>query len=98
MENKIICKKKKMDKYGAKVALNIIISKAEKRPWRDEISIYHCDMCGFYHFSSVPSEYSPKKIIGKTYFELQKEKWGKFLQKHSKNSGNIKTTNKKYST
>lgn len=94
----IICTKKKMDKQEAKNTLKQILAQSGKRPWRDEISTYQCDVCGYYHLSSIPSEYTPIKLRDKSYFELQKEKWGKFLQKHSSKAGNIKTTNKKYST
>lgn len=93
-----ICKKNKMGKQQAKATLKKILARAGKNPWRDEISTYQCDICGFYHLASTPSGYTPIKLKEKSYFELQKEKWGNFLQNHSSKAGNIKRTNKKYST
>ena len=93
-----ICTKRKMGKQEAKTALKQILAQSGKKPWRDEISTYQCDICNFYHFASTPSGYTPTKIKEKTYFELQKEKWGNFLQKYSSKAGNIKRTNKNYST
>lgn len=98
MKEKPICTKIKMGKKQAKTNLRNILAVSGKYPWRDEISTYQCDICGFYHLASTPSGYTPKKVKEKTYFELQKEKWGNFLQKYSSKAGNIKRTNKKYST
>lgn len=93
-----ICTKNKMGKEQAKRTLKKILAESSKKPWRDEISTYQCDICGFFHLSSIPSGYIPIKIREKSYFDVQKEKWGKFLQKHSSKAGNIKTRNKNYST
>lgn len=97
-EKPITCNKKKMSKKSAMQHLKGIIKMSGKMPWRDEISTYECEICGYYHLSSLVSENSPTKIKGKTYFEIQKEKWGNFLQNFSQNRGNITKRKKKYST
>ncbi len=99
-KNKKVCTKKKLTKNEAYIHLNGIIKSSGKTPWRDEISTYECDICGknVYHLSSLVSDMTLKTIKGKSYFEIQKEKWGVFLQKFSKNRGNIIKRNKKYST
>ncbi len=101
MKNKIeICTKRKLTRHEAYGQLNGIVKTSGRTPWRDEISAYECDICGkgHYHLSSLVSNITPKCIKGKTYFEIQKEKWGNFLQNFSKNRGNITKRKKKYST
>ena len=100
---KEVCTKKKFSRKVGRIVLNKIITKdSKKRPWRDEISLYKCSICRAYHLSSMPSDeaFSPKSLQGKSYFDIQKEKWGSFLTHHSKNNGVINKMNKKkkYST
>jgi len=92
------CGKQYLKKWQAKLALKGILKSNSKNPWRDEMSVYKCDECENYHISSKPTEYSPSNIKGKSYFDIQKEKWGNFLQNHSKNNAVINKSNKKYST
>lgn len=81
-----MCKKKKYrSAWEAKKALGKIIGTSKKHPERNEISVYQCPDCNQYHLSSKNSDYVPTKFRGKSYFEIQKEKWGNFLQKYSKN-------------
>jgi hypothetical protein len=72
------CNKKSYNtKWEAKKALFSILSRSDKNPWRDELSIYQCDLCkNKYHISSKPGEYIPSKIKDMTYYDIQKEKWG----------------------
>lgn len=94
-----MCTKKAYDyKWQAKATLKAILKQSEKKPWRDEISVYRCEECDKFHISSVPTEYTPQDIKEKGYFELQKEKWGNWLQKYSQNGAVINKRNKKYST
>ncbi len=100
---KDVCTKKKFSKRVGQIVLNKIITKdSKKRPWRDEISLYKCSICKSYHLSSLPSQssFTPKILEGKSYFDIQKEKWGNFLTLFSKNNGVINKVNhsKKYST
>lgn len=100
---KEVCVKKKFTRKIGQIVLNKIITKdSKKRPWRDEVSLYKCSICGYYHLSSMASEgaFSPKILQGKSYFDIQKEKWGTYLNKFSKNNGVINKVNhnKKYST
>lgn len=100
---KEVCTKKKFSRKVGQIVLNKIISKdSKKRPWRDEISLYRCSICRAFHLSSMPSDgsFSPKSIDGKSYFDVQKEKWGSFLTNFSKNNAVIskRNKNKKYST
>jgi hypothetical protein len=95
------CNKKPFkNKWVAKKALSVILKNNGKTPWRDEITIYKCDICAAFHLSSVVDRgaYTPKKVKDKGYFEIQKEKWGEFLHKYSKNNAVIQKRNKKYST
>ena len=79
-----MCSKKKYDKlWKAKKALCAIIHKSYKRPDRQELSIYKCDECGYFHLTSKACDYIPTSIRDKNYFDIQKEKWGNFLQKYS---------------
>lgn len=93
-----ICTKKKFTNESAKYHLKKLLEKTDKHPWRDEISTYLCDICNFYHLTSTPNTYVPLMLKDKNYFEIQKEKWGNFLQKYSKNKGRINKRNKKYGT
>ena len=71
-----MCTKKSYDyKWQAKATLKAILKRANKQPWRDEISIYKCEKCNKYHISSIVSEYTPEKVKEVGYFEFQKEKW-----------------------
>lgn len=94
-----MCNKKSyLSKWQAKKALFNILSKSDKTPWRDEMSVYLCDECENYHISSKPVDYVPTALRDKSYFEIQKEKWGNWLQEYSKNGAIINKVNKKYST
>ena len=94
-----MCNKKQYDrKWDAKKALFSILNKSGKNPWRDELSIYKCEECDKFHISSIPSDYIPTTLREKSYFEIQKEKWGNWLQNYSADKGNINKLNKKYST
>lgn len=93
-----MCTKKPYDsKWEAKKTLFRILKRAPKNPWRDEISVYECEECGKFHVSSIFSEYIPKDLKEKSYFDIQKEKWGEWLQNFSAKKGNINQKNKKYS-
>lgn len=93
-----MCKKKAyVSKLKAKQALFNIMKKNEKQPWRDELSVHLCDECGKYHLSSLGGEVL-KEVKEKSYFDVQREKWGGWLQKYSGKRGNIEKKNKKYST
>ena len=86
----IKCKKKPYDTLrDAKTSLRIMIASSKKHPCRNEISVYQCDYCKKYHTSSKPTEYSPKNIKDKGYFELQTEKWSSFLHKYSAKKGRV---------
>ena len=99
MEKNKVCTKRGLTKNEAKKQLKIILANNGKNPWRDEISTYLCEICCEYHLSSITDGgYTPLKVKQKSYFELQKEKWGIFLQKYSKNKGVINKRNKKYGT
>ena len=94
-----MCTKKSYDyKWQAKATLKAILKRADKQPWRDEISIYKCEKCNKYHISSIVSEYTPEKVKEVGYFEFQKEKWGNWLQNFSQNGAVINKRNKRYST
>ena len=94
-----MCNKKQYKtKWDAKKALFAILKRSSKTPWRDEISIYKCDECGMYQISSKATDYIPTSLKNKSYYDIQKEKWGEFLQKVSSKKGNIDNLNKKYST
>lgn len=85
-----MCKKKKYrSRWEAKKYLGKIIGMSKKYPERNEISIYQCPDCNLWHLSSKKSDYIPSKLRGKSYFEIQKDKWGIFLQKYSKNKPNF---------
>lgn len=85
-----MCNKKKYEtKWKAKQVLFKILATSKYHPWRDEITVYKCDSCGKYHLSSKPFDYVPVALRDKSYFEVQKEKWGSWLQKYSKKTGHI---------
>lgn len=96
------CNKKPFDtKNEAKGVLNAILKRNSKNPWRDEISVYQCDLCDKFHVSSKADNsngYVPNKIKEKTYFDIQKEKWGSWLQNYASKGAVINQHNKKYST
>lgn len=94
-----MCNKKSFEtKWKAKKALFSILSRSNKNPWRDEMSIYHCEECNKYHISSKITEYIPTALRGKSYFEIQKYKWGSWLQNYASKGAIINKKNKKYST
>lgn len=94
-----MCTKKPYDsKWEAKKVLFGILKRSSKNPWRDEISVYKCEECGQYHVSSKATDYVPTALKDKSYFNIQKEKWGEWLQNFSAKKGNINQKNKKYST
>lgn len=102
MKKPIECKKKKYDSRDkAKGALKAILNRSGKQPWRDEVCVYMCDQCNSYHISSktnIEEGYVPNKIKEKSYLEIQKEKWGSWLQNYSSKGAVINQHNKKYST
>lgn len=94
-----MCNKRPFDnKWEAKKALFGILKRSDKAPWRDEMSVYMCDDCEKYHISSKPTDYTPTALRDKTYFEIQKDKWGHWLQDYSGKGAVINKVNKKYST
>ena len=89
-ELKSKCFKKKFENLrDAKCALKKMLAMSKKHPERNEISVYKCDDCNKFHTSSKPTQYSPKSIKNKSYFELQNEKWSSFLHKYSAQKGRI---------
>lgn len=94
-----MCNKKQYElEWKAKKALCAILSRSSKTPWRDEMSVYLCEECEKYHISSKPTDYVPKSLRGKSYFEIQRDKWGHWLQQFSAKGAVINKVNKKYST
>lgn len=94
-----MCNKKSYSsKWEAKKALFSILSRSNKTPWRDELSIYSCEDCEHYHISSKPTDYIPVALRDRNYFEIQKDKWGSWLHNFSKEGAVINKVNKKYST
>ena len=94
-----MCNKKPYNsKWEAKKALFAILSRNDKTPWRDELSVYFCEDCENYHVSSKPTDYIPTKLRDKSYFEIQKDKWGSWLHNFSAKGAVINKVNKKYST
>jgi hypothetical protein len=85
-------------KWEAKKALFICLSKSNKNPWRDELSVYKCNDCKGFHLSSKNTDYTPTVLRDKYYYEIQKEKWGNWLHNYAKNGAVINKKNKKYST
>jgi len=87
---KIVCNKKKFKFNQVKGFLNYLKKKGyESTPWRDEVSYYKCEVCGFYHTSKRLESSSDTMIKNKSYFDFQKEKWGSWLQNKSDKKGNI---------
>lgn len=87
---KSICSKRQYPSLReAKCALKKMLAMSKKHPERNEISAYKCDKCNQYHTSSKPTQYSPKSIKNKGYFELQTEKWSSFLHKYSAKKGRL---------
>lgn len=85
-------------KWEAKKALFSILSRKNKNPWRDELSVYGCQDCEGFHISSKNTDYIPTALREKSYYDIQKEKWGTWLQNYSSKGATINKTNKKYST
>jgi hypothetical protein len=85
-----MCNKKKYEtKWEAKQALFKILATNKRSPWRDESTVYQCNSCGKYHLSSKPSDYVPVAMRERDYFDVQKEKWGSWLQKFSNKKGHV---------
>ena len=94
-----MCNKKRYEsKWEAKKALFSILARGSKNPWRDEMSTYLCEECDSYHISSKPTGYVPTSLRDKNYFDIQKDKWGSWLQNYSSKGAVINKVNKKYST
>ena len=94
-----MCSKKYYEtKWKAKKALFSILAKSSINPWRDELSIYKCEDCGGFHTSSKNTGYIPTALREKSYYDIQKEKWGSWLQNYASKGATINKTNKKYST
>lgn len=81
------CNKKKYDKKYLAIKAIYGINKNTKRPDRNEMIAYQCEVCNYWHLSSNNDKYGTGYVIkdfrDKTYFEIQKEKYGNFLHKHS---------------
>jgi len=85
-------------KWEAKKVLFAILKRNSKNPWRDELSVYECEDCNGFHVSSKNTDYIPTVLREKSYYDIQKEKWGNWLQNFSSKGATINKTNKKYST
>ena len=81
------CKKKKYREKYLAIRTLYGITRNTQNPDRNEMIVYQCENCGFWHLSSNNDKYGTGYVItdfrGKTYFEIQKEKYGKFLHEHS---------------
>ena len=94
-----MCNKKQyVTKWEAKKALFSILARSSKNPWRDELSVYECECCNSFHISSKNTDYIPTSLREKSYYDIQKEKWGSWLQNYASKGATINKTNKKYST
>jgi len=85
-----MCKKKKFSKKGAIGYLKSLKNGGYgKRPWRNEIAYYQCEICRSFHVSSLIGKTGAVVLKETSYFEHQKSKWRDFLQNRSSKKGKL---------